>query len=215
MRDTCGFPMMAEIIPESPEPATDGFFIKHKMATPEEAERRKLFGAIQGDWTYRDFEAGTYCVLDEKRNGMVDQWMSDTSMERTTNERALRQARGDVLILGLGIGMLPIACCRKPEVTSVIVVEIEPQVIALVEPHIRHPKLRVLQGDAFYPPFWGRSFDMIYLDIWQNICTDNWEPMKALLRQYRRFARNGAWVSAWLKDYLQEEARLDRQRSYW
>jgi hypothetical protein len=206
-----GFPLMAEIVPETPEPEGDGFYIKHYEITDEEVQKQRA----RLDWTMRGLEPGTYCILKERRNGRSNQWMSDTWLERYTNAGALEASRGDVLILGLGIGLLPVACCRKEEVSSVTVLEIEPQIIRLVEPHIRHPKLTIIEGDAFHPPFRVRSFDTIYIDIWQDICSDNWETMKPLLRQYRYFGRNGAWVSAWLKDYTQREAQEDRHRHYW
>jgi len=213
MAHTYGFPLMAEIIPATPRPEDDGFYITHYVMSEEEARHERMMGSFQsGGWAMQGLEAGTYCVLHQRRNGRSEQWMSDTWLERDTNYDILRKARGDVLLLGLGIGMLAVACCRKDEVTSVTVVEIEPQVIRLVEPHIRHPKLRIIQGDAFAPPFRGKAFDTIYIDIWQNICSDNWETMKPLLRQYRKLARNGAYVSAWLKDYIQREAGEARQR---
>lgn len=214
MENTYGFPLMAEIIPETPELEGDGYYIRHAVADEKTVKNRQFYAAIKGDWTYLDFEEGTYCVLNEKRNKMVEQWMSDTGMERRTNQKALLEANGNILLLGLGIGMLAVACCRSDQVDSVTALEIEPQVIALVEPYIRHPKLTVIQGDAFNPPFRGRLFDTIYIDIWQNICSDNWEPMKRLLRQYRKLGRNGAYVDAWLKSYIQDLAREDRQRHY-
>jgi len=215
MKDTYGFPLMAEIVPETPGPEGNGYYIRHRIATEEDVRSCRSSAAIRGWWGYDGFEPGTYCTLNEKRGGMADQWMSDTWLERFTNRRILMEARGSVLILGLGIGMIPLACCRKEEVSSVTVVEIESQVIALVEPYIRHPKLRVIQGDAFAPPFRGKVFDTIYVDIWRDICADNWEPMKRLLREYRKLGRNGAYVDAWLKGYLQDLARQGRQQPYW
>jgi len=210
MEYTYGFPTMVDIIPATEPPEGDGFWIKHYEITDEEVQRQRY----RLDWTMRGLEPGLYCVLSERRNTRDHPWMSDTWLERYTNVAALEASRGDVLILGLGIGLLPVACCRKEEVSSVTVVEIEPQVIALVEPHISHPKLRVIQGDAFAPPFRGKVFDTVYVDIWRDICSDNWEPMKGLLRQYRKLACPGAYVSAWMKDYVQSAARENARRWY-
>ncbi len=215
MIQTYGFPMMADIIPETPKEQRppnggSGFFIAHQVLDQKRVEHECAMASIRRDWTCRGLEAGTYCVLHEVRNGHVDEWMSDTWLERSTNREILQDGKGNVLLAGLGIGMVAAALCQKEEVDSVTVLEIEPQVIALVEPHIRHPKLTVLLSDAHRPPFTGRFFDTVYIDIWINICSDNWEPMKSLLRQYRKFARKGAVVTAWLKDYIQESAREDR-----
>jgi len=205
MRNSYGFPEMAKIIPESPKPEGDGFYIHHYVMTEEKARHYSMMGDLQRDWTKRGLEAGTYCVLSEKRNSWNDQRMSDTWLERYTNHDVLRKAKGRVLLAGLGIGMLPVALCQKPEVDQVVVLEIEPQVIALVEPYIRHPKLTILLADAYRPPTIGKVFDTIYLDIWKGICSDNWTQMKPLLALYRRFAAKGAVVTGWLKDYVQEE----------
>lgn len=215
IKHTYGFPQMARIIPASPEPDKDGFFVRHLTMDEERVNYESVMSSIRRDWTNAGLEAGTYCVLHEKRARYVKQWMSDTWLERSTNSSILQDARGDVLVLGLGIGMVVTAMCAKDEVSSVVVAEISEQVIRLVEPHIRHPKLTVIQADAFAAPLRGRAFDTIYIDIWQGICSDNWEPMKGLLREYRRLARQGAVVTAWLKDFTQTEARTDRQRSWW
>ena len=80
--------------------------------------------------------------------------MSDTDMELRTNYHAVRDARGDVFIGGLGLGMITLPILKKPEVTSVTVVELNPHVIALVEPSLRKAagpdaqKLTVIEGDV-------------------------------------------------------------------
>lgn len=203
-----GFPEMAQIIPESTKPEGDGFWIQHRTFTPEQARHEKQMAAFRADWTVGSLEPGTYCILHECRNGLVwDQWMSDTWLERFTNADILEAATGDVLLAGLGIGMVAVAVCRKQEVRSVVALELHQAVIDLVEPHIRHPKLRVIKADARQPPFAGRCFDVIYLDIWKSICSDNWADMKPLLRLYRSFGKKGGIVTGWLKDYVQRLAR--------
>ena len=162
---------------------------------------------------------GRYCAL--KRAGAGNSswdtlWMSDTPFKRQTNYDIGREASGDVLIVGLGLGMVAAALCRKPEVRSVTVLEIEPEVIALVSPHIRHRKLRVLLADGFRPPLRGRAFDTIYIDIWPNICSDNWETMKPLLAAYRKLQRPGGSTTAWMKEYVQTEHRkAEAEASTW
>jgi len=207
-----GFPLMAEIVPASEELKGDqeGFWIQHFNITEEEVQRARY----SMDWTMRGLETGVYCVLHQRHNGWNRQWMSDTYLERSTNADFLREATGHVLILGLGIGMLPVALCRKEDVESVTVLEIEPQVIALVEPYIRHSKLAVIQADAFSPPLRGRHFDAVYVDVWENICSDNWETMKILQAIYRGLAKKGGLVTSWLRDYIKDEAKRARQEDW-
>lgn len=213
LKHTYGFPMMAEIIPPTPTPADDGPYIEHMTLTPEKVDHERNMAAWRGDWTCRYLEPGTYCVLKAKRGHTI--YMSDTWMERFSNAEIREAARGDVLLAGLGIGMVPLACCRKVEVDSVTVLENDRRIMDLIAPYVAHPKLRLLEADANYPPVRGHRFDTIYLDIWSGICADNWDEMKPMLAQYRRFARNGAVVTGWLKDEVQRlaaEARREDRR---
>ncbi len=198
------FVAMATVIPESPVPEVNGFYIQHRSHTEaeiaaitQEAYRRdhlNLLGLLPDV---------VYCSLREKVLGRVITWMSDTPFEQVTNEHVLNDAAGDVFIAGLGIGMLPYALCQKEDIRSVTVVEIEPQVIALVGPHIVHPKLRIIEGDARTPSVAGRAFDFIYLDIWPMIDPKNWPDMQMLLEMYREFLRPEGTIRAWLQQPMQ------------
>lgn len=205
-----GFPQMARILPESTRPEGDGCWIAHTEIGEEMVKWARMRGAITGGRD--DIEPGTYVVLNERKGLYVTTWMSDTWLERDSNREILRDARGDVLMVGLGIGMVAVAICQKPDVASVTVLEINPEIIRLVAPHIKHDKLRVVQADAGYPPLRGRRFDTIYLDVWADICTDNWGEIKALCQKYRPFTRQGGKVTAWQKDHIQYLVRSGRWR---
>jgi spermidine synthase len=88
--------------------------------------------------------------------------MTDTPAEQHFNTEAVDGARGDVLILGLGLGMILTAILPKRAVKSVTVVEISPEVIALVKPRLAairgFRKLAVVEADAYkYKP--RRKYD--------------------------------------------------------
>ncbi len=194
---------MDKIIPATERGAVGSYYIQHHKVTEAESRRTMLGGAL----TY--VPQGNYCALKRtsKHNESWDTlWMSDTPMEHGDNIAALRDARGDVLVVGLGIGMVSLAMCRKREVRSVTVLEIEPQVIQLVAPHVKHRKLRVIVADGKRPPIRGRHYDFIYLDIWPTICSDNWKEMKPMLAMYRKHRRPGGGVDAWMKKYVQTES---------
>jgi spermidine synthase len=124
--------------------------------------------------------------------------MSDTELEETTNLQVVLQAHGDVLIAGLGLGYILIPILAKEYVKSVLVVEKHQDVINLVEPHIRHPKLTVVNGDIF--TFKTKAtFDTIYFDIWPNICRDNLPEMKRLERRFRPKLNEKGWIGSWAK----------------
>lgn len=153
---------------------------------------------------------GDYVKLEV--NGEI--MMSDTAMERRTNEDFIRAAHGRVLIAGLGIGMVLENILDKPEVTGVIVVEKYADVIALVRPKFKHPKLTVICKDIhqYNPP--DRMFDCIYFDIWPTINTDNLPEMTKLHRQFRRClnrANKQAFMDSWLRDWLRVRKRHEQR----
>jgi hypothetical protein len=145
--------------------------------------------------------------------------MSDTNAERCSNYDALSEARGRMLIAGLGLGYVLVPILRKPEVTHVTVVELEPDVVDLVEPAVRahvpeaRDKLAVVVGDIFTwtPP---EIYDTIYFDIWADICTDNLADITRLKRRFAR--RHRGWMGAWEEGHLRREARRERaqERAY-
>lgn len=124
--------------------------------------------------------------------------MSDTDFERVTNEDVLSDARGDVLIAGLGIGMLPYHLCQLKKVRSVTILELQSEVVALVYPHVKHPKLRMIVADAYHPPLQEMTFDYAYLDIWPQIGIP-WTELEKLLAEYQQYAPK---VDAWLREYI-------------
>ena len=140
--------------------------------------------------------------------------MSDTPMEMRMHSEIMYQAHGHVLLNGLGLGMIAVALAGKDEVKSVTIVELNEEVIRLVEPHIRHPKIKVVQGNAFtYRPELpeGGKFDAVWHDIWYNICEDNHEEMKKLHRRYGRWAR---WQGSWSRDQVEQMIERDKRQAW-
>lgn len=142
--------------------------------------------------------------------------MSDTAMERKTNRQFVNNAKGRVLIAGLGVGLIIQAIIDKEEVTEVVVIEKYQDVIDLVEPIFKHPKLKVICADIFeYDMPKEEKFDAIYFDIWAEISIDNLEQMKRLHAKYRRNKRSqDAWMHSWMKDELKKERAKEYRNKY-
>lgn len=155
--------------------------------------------------------------------------MSDTDMELRTNLGAVMDARGDVLIGGLGLGMITLPIVFKPEVKSVTVVEINEDVLGLVWPGLDRKislamsaqtgryyraKLNIIAGDInkWRPEKKGRQFDYIYFDIWSDMCVDHVEEMKELHLAFRHYLRPGGKVSSWQYEHLRWLKRQGRWR---
>lgn len=141
--------------------------------------------------------------------------MSDTQMERTTNLGFLWEATGDVLIAGLGIGLVLHPLVAKPEVRSVTVIEKYPDVIALVGRTVPRG-VDIICADIFdWRPKKGTKFDTIYFDIWPDQCTDNLEEMGRLHQAFKYFKRSReSYMDSWFRETLRSMKR-DEDRWMW
>lgn len=170
---------------------------------------------------------GTYTSL-FVRDSEETPWtlmMSDTPYEMRAGGEFRRNAHGDVLVIGLGLGATLIPVLKKRKVRSVLVVEKNPDVIEIVEPSLLRilskdglaGKLQVVQGDGFT---WraprGVLFDTIWLDIWPTISQSNLPDILKLKRRYKRrlnrFYNKKSWIGAWEESYLRQCEREDKAR---
>jgi hypothetical protein len=188
------FPAMTGIIPES----TYGIAsVEH--FTVSESESR--FSSLRrGGYV----PSGRYAKL--KVNGCL--MMSDTYMEHNTNYEVVRQAKGHVLIAGLGLGMILHPILAKKEVLSVTVIEKYADVIALVGPTVKHNKLTIIEGDIYeWKPAKGTKYDCIYFDVWADQSTDDLEDMRKLHLRFRSYKVKDGWMNSWRRDILKAEKR--------
>ena len=164
-----------------------------------------------GDWEVRQFEvergielvrmqlAGRGCDPGQytqllHRGSVI---MSDTEAEVRDLRELIYQAKGRVLMAGLGLGVALGAILKKKEVHHVDVVELSEDVIRLVAPSFTCKRVTIHQGDIFTVPLNGfKKWDVAWFDIWPNICGDNLPEMHKL---HRRFARRAAWKGSWCR----------------
>lgn len=193
------FQNVAEFLPEGEKGVAK---IKHIEVSEADASFSRMRQAATGG-REQAVRPGKYAQLFVGNQLM----MSDTQMERDTNRDFVRQARGNVLIAGLGVGMILVPILKKANVGTVLVVEKHQDVIDLVSPSfkeaIEDDRLVILREDIFTMELeksW--SFDTIYFDIWPNITTRNLKEMAVLHKRFRpSLARNG-WMDSWLHDEL-------------
>jgi len=186
-----------------PEGESGKFRIEKFTVSEKDADFFNMRCAIQGTPT-RAIDSGTYTRL--KRDGAFDPVMSDTPAEWDDMENFVSCAEGHVIINGLGLGWVATNVASKKEVKSVLVVELERDVIKLVEPYVKHPKLTIVQGDAHtydtskYRKKLGiQQFDCAFHDIWDNFCEDHVPSLQKLRRRYGRLAK---WQDDWLSKGL-------------
>lgn len=162
-----------------------------------------------------------YVKLVKKGEGVM---MSDTPMERNTNRDFIKRANGDVIIFGLGLGLIILPLLNEQEVKSIMVVELHQDLIDIVQPILKRfdkeNKLTIIQGDCFkiheqIPK--EKKFDCVYGDIWISICQDNYDEMKKLTKvwKYRLNRSNpNSFIDHWMQDFLKKEIARDKRTSY-
>ena len=139
--------------------------------------------------------------------------MSDTPGEMHDHSRFIGRAHGDVLIAGLGLGMVACAVAAKPEVTAITVLENSEDVIKLVGKSLP-TKVQVLPADVFtWKPNPGETWDCMWIDIWDAGCVDNLPEMTRLRRKYCRRVRDkiGCWSEERLRCIMRRERHEDRR----
>jgi len=154
-------------------------------------------------------QPGTYVRLEV--NGTL--MMTDMQMEQNSNLDVVWKAKGDVLIAGLGLGMILVPILAKPQVRTVTVIEKYQDVINLVAlPIMSLPgaeKLKIVRADIFdWAPPQGQKWDTIYFDIWPNICEDNLPEMSRLHKKFAHRKKPGAWMQSWKRRWLLARSQM-------
>lgn len=195
------FPDMTTVVPEG---TLGEVQVEHFTFTKEESDFTKFRAAFGHPHEF--CPPGRYARL--LVNGQI--WMTDTKMERDSNREVLFEARGQVLLGGLGLGMVAAGLLLNPTIEHITVVERHPHVLALVGPalwrwekqtFLRAGRLELVSGDIFdWTPPRGVRYDAIYLDVWQDICRDNLDEVRRLKARYRRRLAKGGWIGAWMED---------------
>jgi len=132
-----------------------------------------------------------YQLFNEKR-----MLMSDSPQEMFLQYEAYQQAKGRVLCGGLGLGMSPTLFAEKEEVTEVIVVEIEKDIIKLCKP--KNKKIKVINKDIWkFLKKTKEKFDYIYIDIhYSTGCMEYLDtvlPMREILKDRFPDTQSSFW----------------------
>jgi len=159
----------------------------------------------------RSVPGGTYTRLTH-HNDVV---MSDTPDEIKDHLSILYNASGNILIAGLGLGMVVGHVASKEEVTHVTVIENSSDVIKLVAHQYKDKykdKIEIIEADIFkWKPDKTAYYDYAWYDIWNTLCLDNLEEMTRL---HRKFGKKTGWQNSWGRDYLKYRKRQERNSYY-
>ena len=201
------FPSMVDLIPKG---SSGDWRIAHFEITERGAFALKLRDACNKHRNSQVYTpAGKYAklvqLLPHRSAPLVHvvPVMSDTMMERKMMLEAYKHAHGEILLVGLGLGMLAQAVALKRNVRLVHVLEKSQDVVNLTLRYL-HTKLMVQVGNAFTYKRCGMKYDMIYLDIWRGICADNLPEIRSLKKRFKPYLRDTdkSWIGAWSEKEL-------------
>jgi len=189
----------------------DSFTVSKKDAEMERV--RAMFGNGRG------VPEGTYMRMSVRGTLM----MTDTPDELRDHREPFYQAKGICLVTGLGLGCVVQGMLERRDregvlaVQKVIVIEKEAGVIELVGKPLKErygDRLEIRHADALtYKAPKGERYNVVWHDIWPDICEDNLDTMATLHRKYgRRCDWQGSWQRHQLKA-LRRESR-SRERAY-
>jgi hypothetical protein len=157
--------------------------------------------------------------LEDRRN---DVWMSDTPMERITNQIFLDNAHGRVLVAGLGISLVIQPLLFDERVSHITILEIDKDLIEMMSPYVKNPKVEIIQADAteFVKTYTDAKFNTVWLDIWKGITTDNYPKMILLEKEYRKIMVSKKtdperFIGSWSKAQIKKEALEERAHKKW
>lgn len=141
--------------------------------------------------------------------------MSNTPMEKRTNAYFIKNTHGDILIAGLGIGLIVLAIQNKKEVKSITIIEKSSDVIDLVAKQLPlNNKVKIINADIFNWKPKDHKYDVIYLDIWNYINSDIYEKeMKPLKERFKGYLKSKSespnrFIKCWAEYEAKNNIRL-------
>lgn len=141
-----------------------------------------------------------------------NEWMTLSPVDVDTCQNAIRDAHGDVVTFGLGLGYFAFMAARKPEVSRVTVIEKNPDVIALFKKHLLpqfpcRDKIRVIEADAFAyagGDMKNERYDYAFVDTWRD--ASDGLPMYQKMKKCEKYHETTEF-SYWIESFILSRLR--------
>jgi spermidine synthase len=149
-----------------------------------------------------------YVILHNKLTGKV--MMSNHETETYTNIKFLDNVKGDVIVFGLGIGLIILPLLNDDRIKSIDIIEIDIGLIEMISKKLAkydiNKKINIINADANeYHLVNKKLYDTIYFDIWYSVEIQTFAQIDTLHSNWNRFLKKGGWIDSWLsekrKDY--------------
>lgn len=160
----------------------------------------------------REILPGTYKRLTRNNHTI----MSNTPVEIQDHLHFIRKAKESetILINGLGLGVALAEILKSDTPKEITVVEQSEDVINLVAPtYTKDARVHIVHADALtYKAPKGKRFNIVWHDIWDNICADNNDSMSKL---HRKYGQRSDWQDSWARYEVKRELRDSNKRYGW
>lgn len=115
-------------------------------------------------------------------------WMTSEPQELWQMDLAIKEAYGNVLIGGLGLGIVSHMMSRKRKVKWTTTVEKDKSIVSLVWPYISQQRRTIVRDDLykFLRTMQPGEFDYAFFDIWQGTGEWVWKEQVVPLRRLCR-----------------------------
>lgn len=128
--------------------------------------------------------------------------MSSHETETITNQKFLDKATGDVLIFGLGLGLIVFPILESESITSIDIVELNSGLIdfvgELIKSKDRFGKVNIVEGDVFtFHEKITKKYDTIYIDIWEFVGEKELLEIEQFHETYSKFLNKNGWIDSW------------------
>lgn len=182
---------------------TDRYVIHKSVLTEQNLESiEKSWNEYRNSLYLSSFVVGKeYVILYDKT--LKKTMMSNHEFEMLTNQKFLDNAKGDVLVFGLGIGLIIFPLLKDTEIKSITIVETDSGLIDEVFPIIiqndTDAKVSVYMEDAFKFET-DKMFDTIYFDIWSVIDQSAFSEMRLFSEKFKNNLKPNGWMDSWCSE---------------
>ena len=196
------FTPMVDILPKG---VSGSVRVEHFEVSEEQSE---LLGVVsqlsQEDRWWEYVPPGRYARL--TIGGKL--FMTDSLFEKFSALPFIDNARGEVLVTGLGLGMVVPPLMAKRDVKRVTIIEKDADVIRLIEPHMRFgTRLKVVHADAYTWDGGTAKYDTIFHDIWPTVNPANLMLFPRIEVRYAKWLAPQGWQDCWSKEICELKAR--------
>jgi hypothetical protein len=161
--------------------------------------------SIKKQWHHKRFEKYAhllkidkeYVILYDKHNSKV--MMTNNEFEMESNKKFIDNAKGDVIIFGLGLGLIVYPLLKDDDVNSITIIEMDKELIEQTsylfsESDIKS-KLSFINCNAFQYED-NKKYDTIYFDIWSLINEEAFKEMKEKtnLKKFNKTPKSINWI---------------------